>query len=112
MLHRRPLMKVSFLEFDLTKTRIICKIILTYLKNLGSQRFYLESQITDEEAKDLVDLTIARLQEVETPSLSKWIVLEAPFLTSFELLRRYNQIADRLWLSLRQVRGVTAAEYY
>ena len=35
-----------------------------------SGRFYLENQISEEEAKELVDLTIGRLQQVEQPSLN------------------------------------------
>ena len=38
---------------------------------LETGRFFLESQVSDEEAKELVERTINRLQEVETPSLSK-----------------------------------------
>ena len=69
---------------------------LTKLNCLDTGRFYLESQITDEEAKELVELTIARLQEVETPSLSKCSRLRNAQSNHFELSFRYGEIADRL----------------
>ena len=45
------------------------------LEFLISGAFYLENQINEQEAKDLVELTIKRLQQVDQPSLSK-----SPFL--------------------------------
>ncbi len=43
----------------------------SWLKSLGTGKFYLEGQVTEEEAKKLVKKTIKRLQDVESPSLSK-----------------------------------------
>ena len=43
----------------------------SWLKSLGTGKFYLEGQVTEEEAKKLVMKTIKRLQDVESPSLSK-----------------------------------------
>ena len=39
---------------------------------LETGAFYLENQINEQEAKDLVELTIKRLQQVDQPSLSKY----------------------------------------
>jgi len=44
---------------------------LTLFLRSETGRFYLENQISEEEAKDLVDITINRLQMVDQPSLSK-----------------------------------------
>jgi len=43
----------------------------SWLNSLGTGKFYLEGQVTEEEAKKLVKKTIKRLQDVESPSLSK-----------------------------------------
>ncbi len=40
------------------------------MMGIGSGKFFLESQITEEEAKKLVKKTIKRLQNIESPSLS------------------------------------------
>ena len=40
--------------------------------DLETGRFYLENQISEDEAKELVDITINRLQQLEQPSLSKF----------------------------------------
>ena len=39
-------------------------------KNIGTGKFFLEGQVTEEEAKKLVKKTIKRLQQVESPSLN------------------------------------------
>jgi len=39
--------------------------------HVATGRFYLEQQINEAQAKKLVELTIQRLQAVESPSLSK-----------------------------------------
>jgi len=43
--------------------------------NAETGRFYLENQISEEEAKELVELTIGRLTQIEQPSLSKYTYL-------------------------------------
>ena len=40
---------------------------------LGTNRFYLEGQVSEEEAKGLVKKTIKRLQQTDAPSLSNHI---------------------------------------
>lgn len=39
--------------------------------SLGTGKFYLESTITEDEAKKLVNKTIKRLQKIDSASLSK-----------------------------------------
>ena len=43
--------------------------------DLETGRFYLENQISEDEAKELVDITINRLQQLEQPSLSKFPII-------------------------------------
>ena len=38
--------------------------LLTFIYSIETGRFYLETQITEEEAKALVDITINRLQQI------------------------------------------------
>ena len=56
-------------------------------------RFYLENQISEEEAKDLVELTIGRLTQIEQPSLSKYTLTHS-FLTDNS--NRHDQAPDRI----------------
>jgi len=39
---------------------------------IGTGKFFLESQVSEEEAKKLVKKTIKRLQQIESPSLSNF----------------------------------------
>lgn len=52
-------------------TETLAAYVAQTMLNQASGQFYLEGQINEQEAKELVDFTIKRLQQVDQPSLSK-----------------------------------------
>jgi len=57
-------------ELENPVTETLAAYVAQTTLNPATGRFYLESQISEDDAKDLVQLTIQRLQEINQPSLN------------------------------------------
>jgi hypothetical protein len=45
-------------------------MLIKVMRHIGTGKFFLEGQVTEDEAKKLVKKTIKRLQQIESPSLN------------------------------------------
>ena len=85
MIVRMVIYKCRELNNPVTET--LAAYVAQTTLNGATGRFYLENQISEEEAKQLVDITIDRLQQVDQPSLSKF----KPFFLHFCTIRWSNK---------------------